>query len=319
MMSTLLMAALLAPQQDEDLAKKIDALVRDLGAEDFETREKATAELKKIGKPAIPALKKAAESEDAEVKVRAKALLEEFARAEKKPEKKRGFSRISVNSTNGDTSYVIVPSEGDPITFQRLKDGGVQLEYVEKGEAKTAKAESLAKFLEAHKELAAKYGITEDGIAYGGAKASFKGGGPQFRFDWDEEMPMPDFQEEMEKLRKLLEENDWGWKPGFEFDEEWLDNLRSGGRTPSAHGASFSSVDEVLRSHLDIPEGSGLVVRKVKDATLAAEFGLKKNDILLEIDGAKIASAKDVKSALKKESKLTILRGGKRTELKAKE
>jgi hypothetical protein len=320
MIATLLIPALLLAPQDEETTKKIDALIRDLGAEDFETREKASAELRKIGKPAVPALRKAAESEDAEVKMRAKAILEELEKpAKEKPKIGIGGSRITVKSVNGDTSYIIVPSNGDAITLTRAKDGAVQLDYTEAGQAKTAKAESLAKFLETHPELAKKYGISEDGIDYAGARASFKGGGPRFHFDFNQELP--DFTEEMERLRKLFEDRDWGW------DRDWTDpdldellrELRGGGRAPSAHGASFSEVDEVLRAHLEIPEGTGLVVRRVKEDSLAAKLGLKKNDIVLEVDGTKVSSTRDVKSLLKKDSTLQILRGGKRTELKTKE
>ncbi len=295
----------------DDQAKRIEQLVRELGSENFDVREKATAELRKIGKPATAALKKAAQSDDPEIRLRAKQLLEEFERSEKKPPTRRLGGRISVQSSNGDTVYFITPAEGDPIAFKRKKDGSVELEYTEDGKKLTAKSESLEKFLTEHPELARKYGISRDGIRYGGVRAGFHGGRNEFRFQGqDPEEMFREFEEEMSRLRKRL------FEFGFE-DEEWNRRMIPtwGGRE-YVHGASFDFPDEVLRSHLEIPEGSGLVTRKVKEGSLVAELGLKRHDILLEIDGTKVASSKDVRSLLKKESKLVVLRGGKRIELK---
>lgn len=305
-MQLALWAALALLSQDEQ-ARKIDQCIRDLGSEYYETREKAMIELRKIGKAALPALRKAAEgAEDPEVRLRAKQLVEEIEKAEKKPPMKRTASRISVQSSGGDTVYVITPGEGDPITFKRLKDGSVELEYVEDGTKRTAKSESLEKFLEEHRELARKYGISREGIRYAGVRASFQGGRSEFRFqEPDAEEFWRQFEEEMERLRRQLREF------GFE-DEEWP---RSTYRRDTVYGASFDPVDEVLRSHLEIPEGTGLVVRRVKEGTLAAEVGLKKHDIVLEVDGVKIATSRDLRG-LKRESKVTVLRAGKRVELK---
>jgi hypothetical protein len=69
------------PAQDQDSQDKahqqrVEKLIRDLGHEEFEARESAQKELEKIGKPAAPALRKAAaESEDAEIASRARELL----------------------------------------------------------------------------------------------------------------------------------------------------------------------------------------------------------------------------------------------------
>ncbi|HUT37579.1 MAG TPA: hypothetical protein VNE39_29130 [Planctomycetota bacterium] len=65
------MTAELAVAEPADLAQ----LIRDLGAQKHETREAASAKLRAIGPVAIPALKKAAESDDPEVRTRARELL----------------------------------------------------------------------------------------------------------------------------------------------------------------------------------------------------------------------------------------------------
>jgi WD40 repeat protein len=86
---------------------EIDKLIRQLGDEDFDTREAATAKLAEVGEPALPALKKAAaESRDVEVKQRAAKLV---ARIEKE---KRG----DLLTISGQTGYWL-----NRVTFS--KDG----------------------------------------------------------------------------------------------------------------------------------------------------------------------------------------------------
>lgn len=53
---------------------RIGALIEQLGAEDFAARERASEDLRKIGKPALPALKQAARHPDPEVQTRAAEL-----------------------------------------------------------------------------------------------------------------------------------------------------------------------------------------------------------------------------------------------------
>jgi hypothetical protein len=60
---------------DASAAAKVRTLIDQLGDESFEKREQATAALIAVGAPAIPALRQAAESGDAEVTRRAKACL----------------------------------------------------------------------------------------------------------------------------------------------------------------------------------------------------------------------------------------------------
>ena len=53
----------------------VASLVRDLGADPYDVRERATATLRKVGDPARAILEKAAESDDPEIRVRARELL----------------------------------------------------------------------------------------------------------------------------------------------------------------------------------------------------------------------------------------------------
>jgi Flp pilus assembly protein TadD len=57
----------------------VDKLIRDLGDNSFAVRERASDALRKLGEAAIPALKKAMDSPDAEVRWRAKDILAELS------------------------------------------------------------------------------------------------------------------------------------------------------------------------------------------------------------------------------------------------
>jgi WD40 repeat protein len=74
-----LLREVLKPVQPAD-AKRVNQLVKDLDSDDFDTREKASAELEKIGEPAAPALRKVLEgTPTAELRVRVTQLLDKFA------------------------------------------------------------------------------------------------------------------------------------------------------------------------------------------------------------------------------------------------
>ncbi len=64
-----------APKAD---AERIAQLIKQLGSESFEEREKATKDLETIGVPALDALRRAAKDGEAEVKTRADALVQKL-------------------------------------------------------------------------------------------------------------------------------------------------------------------------------------------------------------------------------------------------
>lgn len=292
---TLVAALLIAFAQDAD---RVQELIKKLGSEEFSVREEATEELKKIGKPAQEALRKAAaESEDPEVRQRARALLEETPketprRALPVPPGRPGLrgGSVSIRSINGNTTYSITPADGSPVlTFHKGVSGQVKLDYAdEKGDAKSAEAPTLEAFMKDHKELAQKFGISEEGIDYAGSRVSFKGAGlPNFNFPRAQRplrVPPP--------------------PPPAEAEPGTL-----------VAGAALEAVDESLRAQLDIPEGQGAVVNRVTPGSVAEALGLKKNDVLLEVDGRKIASPESAKGLLTRDSKAIVLRKGKKETL----
>jgi hypothetical protein len=299
---TALLLSLTPLTQDNpgEQAKRIDDLIKQLGADEFSAREKATEELKKIGRPASEALAKAAErNEDPEVRERARSVLDSMAEKPKVQAPRRALpgmpglrgpngSSVTVQSINGDSTYRITPGDGSPaITFHKDKAGAVKLDYTdEKGEPKGAEAASIEKFVKEHPELAGKFGITEEGIDYAGTRVSFKGGLQGFAFPRG-----------FNRGRLIL-------PPVFD-DEEGL----------RAEGATFEKVSEALRAQLDLPEGQGLVVTKVEEGSVAQSAGLRKNDILLEIDGTKVSSIRELRETLKGAKSATVLRKGHRETL----
>jgi hypothetical protein len=78
----------------------IAKLIDQMGSGDFDVREKATASLEKIGLPALPALKKAAQSEDVEIRRRSTDLV---TKIEKKNEAARILAPKKVHLVYKDT------------------------------------------------------------------------------------------------------------------------------------------------------------------------------------------------------------------------
>lgn len=322
----ILIAALLASgvaalaQQDE---KQIQEAIQGLGSESFEEREKATGDLKKVGAPALPALKKAAaDHQDPEVRARARRLVEEL---EKPPPKKDAprraaaapSARVIIREGKGESVYSVNPGDGDPIEFRRGPDERVKLVYPDgQGGKAQAEAPSLEKFLADHKELAAKYGITKEGIDYAGTRLSFSSPLPMIMELQGIEVPEPpglprdpfgqdeEFRRAFEDLRRALDNvpgrGPFAW--GFDFP---------------VSGASLGSVPGVLRSQLSIPEGQGVVIEAVREGSTAVATGLKRHDVLLEIDGKKVTGPADVRALLKRGATLRILRAGKEETLKS--
>jgi YD repeat-containing protein len=64
--------------QDAEPGEKVAQLIRELASDDVSVREKASDALLKLGKAAEPALRKAAESSDPEVKTRAQTILDKL-------------------------------------------------------------------------------------------------------------------------------------------------------------------------------------------------------------------------------------------------
>lgn len=81
-------------------------------------------------------------------------------------------------------------------------------------------------------------------------------------------------------------------------------------------GVDVAQVDDVLRSHLGLPEGKGLIVTGVGDDSPAAKAGLQKNDVLTAVGGEEIASLEGFRKSLEAAAETPIaigfIRAGKK-------
>ncbi|HVX15065.1 MAG TPA: PDZ domain-containing protein [Pirellulales bacterium] len=81
-------------------------------------------------------------------------------------------------------------------------------------------------------------------------------------------------------------------------------------------GADVAQVDDVLRSHLGLGEGKGLVVTSLTDDCPAAKAGIRKYDVLITIGGEEIANLDGFRQALQasveKPIALGFIRSGKK-------
>ncbi|MBL8798401.1 MAG: hypothetical protein JNM56_31185, partial [Planctomycetia bacterium] len=108
---------LLAVAAEADL----DRLVRQLGSDSFSDREAAMKALDDIGLPALPALKKAAQSLDAETRRRAEELV---ARIEKRQESARLLAPTKVSLQLQDVPLPEAVAELAKLSGQPVKLGG---------------------------------------------------------------------------------------------------------------------------------------------------------------------------------------------------
>lgn len=98
--------------------------------------------------------------------------------------------------------------------------------------------------------------------------------------------------------------------------------LQVAGQTDPLLGLKVKPVDEVLRSHLGLPEGKGFVVTAVADESALAKSGIRTNDVLLTVAGEEISSlemlSKTLRGAPDKSFTIGIIRTGKKESVEIK-
>ena len=127
-----------APRQEQVSSEKerIDALLRDLGSEEFAVRERATESLRALGEAARPALEKIRESGNPEQKIRAGSLLE-------------GLREAAPPSTReGDRLRPIDPREPGQEPRQRLSPFGGRAPQPGEYSDLRAYMEALARYMQ---------------------------------------------------------------------------------------------------------------------------------------------------------------------------
>ncbi len=229
------------PENTLDRAR-INRLVRDLGSENPQIRDEATRELRHTGAPALPALREAAKSSDAEVSYRAQRLIEQIEQGGREPEvaeeegneratrpqRRRAPTRMGSNfalSFNGNGSF----------SLRRDADGHIELRVKEKdkdgAEVETLyEADSVEQFVEKYPDVAKKYGIQRNRTGFITIPDL---GNPRLGKEQEEilkgfqEDLMKEMQEVLKQSRRSLEEmfkgfsNRGGSRRGFPFPDDF--------------------------------------------------------------------------------------------------
>ena len=86
-------------------------------------------------------------------------------------------------------------------------------------------------------------------------------------------------------------------------------------------GLMVEPVDATLRNHLDLPEKSGVIVTQCLDGGPAARAGIKKNDVIVAVNGRPVGSIEPLRDSVEesaktgKELRLSTLQKGQRRDV----
>ena len=116
-----------APQRAKAAAEEIDAWIKQLGDDDFHTREQATKKLTEAGVDAVSALEKAAkQTDDAEARIRAEGILTSFFKGADQPLRKaagEALGRIHPDRKD-EFQRQRAAAQGRPLLGVALEDDG---------------------------------------------------------------------------------------------------------------------------------------------------------------------------------------------------
>lgn len=321
-----------------DQAARISSLIKDLEADNWETREKATDELRKIGEKALPALKEAAESNDPEVAWRAKIIIRSLEKT-KRTRPERSTDELDIGKsvsiwepqTLSSRIKIFVQEMGPGTTtksfsFSTDASGKVTVtikEETEDGETeeKTYTADSMEEFKQKYPEVVKKYGIGID---------------EPVEIEIPEiEIELEDIWEEFSKswgrrwdeLHKELEEMRKSFRRPFE-ERDWLDELFRPKRSrPHKTKPIITAVDDLgikveyiepaLRTQLELSEDNGVLVSKVETDSPGQKTGLQQHDIILEINNQPIKTIWEFRRLMKEvldksDAEILIIRKGEK-------
>ena len=260
-------------------------LVAKLGADEYGVRERATKDLIAMGDKAVPALRKALESEDLEVRMRAGRALRAI---------QIGGTPVEKELKAGEeTPREALP--GNTLTRSveiQMQNGKVRVKVrtIEDGKEKTRTyvGDSIEALRKKHPELRklladVHISTARDPFDLDRVWKQFgRGGAGQDWKKWQE-----DIRKQMEEVRRFEREFFKQWRtrrlPG-EF--EWF-NADAGARL----GVYVLDPDPVVDAQLQL-RGQGLVVRRVKPGSIADKLGLRRYDILTELNGKPIVTRK---------------------------
>lgn len=298
---------------------QINRLIKELNSDDITARDKATEELRKIGKPALSYLIEAAKSDIPEVAWRAKIIIRAIEKDEQKkpdvtaPGQGRATIRVIPNIT-------VRPNALGIKSYSYSKDSSGKItvtitEYDKEGkqETKTYTADSEEEFKQKYPEIAKEYGI--------GEQHTFKFDIPDIDMDdiwkdfgnaWD--LRLDDMRKEMDRLRDMLrkqmEEMPGQENPPPQQEPEDQDRIKP--QLPPLSATNLGIYIETV--------DNGVEVKNIEKNSLAEKMGLKIGDIITDVNDTAVKNIWEcrrlVKESLEKgRIKLNIIREGKKTVL----
>jgi hypothetical protein len=263
--------------------ERIKMLIEDLGAASEGTRTSAATALKKMGRPAVAALRKAAEDPDAERALAAREILRDLKVDDMEPD---GRMKVIYHDWSRGIHFELQP--GGAVTLKVP----VPDEKNGKRTIKTWQATSPEDFRKKFPDVVEEYNL----------EPLLGGGEPQEPPPFDDEM--------FDKFRELVDR----------VTDHQLRRWRDGESRPERNGKArlgvlVGDIPAAMRVQLRLKKDEGVLVYDVLDATLAATAGLKPYDIILELDGERVGDVRSFRSAvdeaMRKEAfKLKIMREG---------
>jgi C-terminal processing protease CtpA/Prc len=124
-------------------------------------------------------------------------------------------------------------------------------------------------------------------------------------------------------LSDWADQPDFAWKGGDFFLEPYFDGAMNyiSSVWPKSLGVRVSEVNEDLGSYFGVAEGEGVLVLDVHEKSTAEALGVKAGDVIIEVEGDQIHSARDIRTSLSELDKgddvnVTVVRKQKKMELK---
>ena len=293
LLAPLLLAAVVAAQS----TATPEELIERLGHEDYAVREQATSDLIGLGEKALPALERALNSDDLEVRRRAGRAIrairadEGKRKAGKKVEESKPRARANVSRG----IEIVIGPDGRVKVKQRVVEDGEET-------VKEYEGESLEALKRKHPELREALGDTRFGFRFGSDRKELEKLFEEFRGFQGLEREFFD--------REFWKELDDEWRDQLQRLERWrsrareqqkraLDAWRRSRPVPDGKllGVRAVTPGEVLNAHLNL-RGSGLVVETIEEGSIAADLGMQRYDVIVRLNGFDIKKPQDVRLAL---------------------
>ncbi len=327
-------------------AARIDVLVKDLGAEDYDARETAYRELARLGTAAKPALERAARSEDVQVRVSAKRLLRKLearvepkAREELSPDRWRerwleewqrrleeqglpdpGHAEEWRKAMERRLEIIRKNLEGLERELDRDVREGLRRDPpgVQRRVMLRTDEESIDCRVDADGKVKVEITREVDGKPSRETFAAestekFKAAHPAV---WEK---LKGFLEGANRLRIEIGPHSWPFGGARPDDPRPPFPVPAPNEGPHL-GILVGEISPALRSHLGLAPEEGLLVDQVLPNTRAERLGLRRYDLLRSVGGMSVGSPADVRDALLTFPKdapvrASIIRHGKRLEL----